>query len=249
MRTHLYVAAISISDNLKETGSNVLEHLKSCDIAIGEEKSIANKLLRISESNAKLFLLNEHSTIEDKKALVEEVKKVEKAVLFTDAGTPCISDPDYLFIKLCRQEKIIIRSIPGASSITSAISVSGINASTFFFAGFPPKDEIARRKFYARIASNSHTIVFMERPYALTKTLEEITFIRRKISLSINLGSDSERTYYDYPDNILNQIGDIKAPFVIVMPGRDMSGKGTSELQKRHKEVSFNRSPRREKKP
>lgn len=247
MKTYLYVASITISDNLKDTDARVLNLLKQADIAIGEERSVANKLLRIADSNAKLFLLNEHSNIEDKKALIEEVKKVEKAVLFTDAGTPCISDPDYLFIKLCRQEKIIIRSLPGPSSITSAISVSGINATSFFFAGFPPKDETARRKFYARIASNSHTIVFMERPYALTKTLEEITFIRRKISLSINLGSDSERTYYDYPDNILSQIGDIKAPFVIVMPGRDMSGKGTTTLQKRHGEVSYRQFPKKSK--
>lgn len=215
----LYVAGISISENLKDIPDKTLKIINKCSLIIGEERKIANKMQNIAQSSAEIVLINEHSTDEERKKILSQVEKTEISVLFSDAGTPCISDPDYKFIAMCREKGIKIISLPGPSSITSAISVSGINAKTFYFAGFPPRKADERRKFFEGIEKSKETVVFMERPYALISTLKDMVFIKRKISISINLGCEDEATYYDYPARLIEQLDGIKAPFVVVAGG------------------------------
>lgn len=215
----LYVAGISISENLKDIPDKTLKIINKCSLIIGEERKIANKMQNIAQSSAEIVLINEHSTDEERKKILSQVEKTEISVFFSDAGTPCISDPDYKFIAMCREKGIKIISLPGPSSITSAISVSGINAKTFYFAGFPPRKADERRKFFEGIEKSKETVVFMERPYALTATLKDMAFIKRKISISINLGCEDEATYYDYPAMLIEQLDGVKAPFVVVAGG------------------------------
>ncbi len=60
----------------------------------------------------------------------------------------------------------------------------------------------------------------MERPYALSATLKDMLFFKRKVSISLNLDCKDEVTYYDYPDKLLEKLDGVKAPFVIVVSGR-----------------------------
>lgn len=215
----LYVAGISISDNLKDIPEKTIKTINQCSLIIGEERKITSKMQNLCKSNAEIELLNEHSLDEERKKILEKVEKAGISVFFSDAGTPCISDPDYKFIAMCRDKGIKIVSIPGPSSITTAISVSGINAKTFYFAGFPPRKTSERRKFFEGIEKSKETVVFMERPYALTATLKDMVYIKRKISISLNLGSHDEATYYDYPNILLEKLDGIKAPFIVVVGG------------------------------
>ncbi len=216
----LYVAGISISDNIKDTPEKTLNIISQCSIAVGEERKISAKLLNAAKSSAELYLINEHSNDETRKEILEKIKGAEKSVFFSDAGTPCISDPDYKFIEMCKTSGIKVVSLPGPSSLASAVSVSGINAKTFFFAGFPPREKENRRKFFEDIEKSKVTTVFMERPYVLKSTIEEMAFIKRKISLSLNLGCDNEENYYDYPANLIKYVENKKAPFVVVIGSR-----------------------------
>lgn len=213
----LYVAGISISENIKDIPEKTLNIIKNSNIAIGEERKVANKLLQVAGSSAELFLINEHTEDNARYEILEKVKNTNMAVFFSDAGTPCISDPDYKFISMCKKNGIKVLSLPGASSITSAISVSGIEAKTFYFAGFPPRDNIKRRKFFEDISKNKVTTVFMERPYALSSTIKDMAFINKKISLSLNLGCENEENYYDFPKNLIKYVENKKAPFVVVI--------------------------------
>ncbi len=213
----LYVAGISISDNIKDIPEKTLRIISKCSIAVGEERKTAVKLLNAAKSDAELFLINEHTDDKERYEILEKVKNVEVSVLFSDAGTPCISDPDYKFILMCKQAGINVKSLPGASSVTTAISVSGIDAKTFFFAGFPPRDSAKRKKFFDDILKSKVTTVFMERPYALLSTIKDMEFIKRKISLSLNLGCDNEENFYDYPKNLIKYLENKKAPFVVVI--------------------------------
>ncbi len=216
----LYVAGVSISKNIKDIPEKTLNIISKCTIAVGEERSVALKLLNAAKSSAELYLINEHTEDSQRIEILKAVAGAEYSVFFSDAGTPCISDPDYKFISMCRDKGIIIKSLPGPSSITAAISVSGINAKTFFFAGFPPRESEKRRKFFENIEKSSVTNVFMERPYALSATLKDISFFKRKVSISLNLGCEDEATYYDYPARLLEKLNGVKAPFVIVVNGK-----------------------------
>lgn len=216
----LYAAGVSISKNIKDIPEKTLNIISKCTIAVGEERSVALKLLNAAKSSAELYLINEHTEDSQRIEILKAVAGAEYSVFFSDAGTPCISDPDYKFISMCRDKGIIIKSLPGPSSITAAISVSGINAKTFFFAGFPPRESEKRRKFFENIEKSSITNVFMERPYALSATLKDISFFKRKVSISLNLGCEDEATYYDYPARLLEKLNGVKAPFVIVVNGK-----------------------------
>lgn len=216
----LFVAGVSISDNVKDIPVKTLEVIRKCSVAIGEERRSALRLLSAAKSSAELYLINEHTEDKERAEILEVCEKAEYSVFFSDAGTPCISDPDYKFIKMCRDKGITIRSLPGPSSITSAISVSGINAKSFFFAGFPPRDKEKRRKFFENIEKSNVTQVFMERPYALSPTLQDILFFKRKVSISLNLGCEDEATYYDYPNKLLEKLAGVKAPFVAVVESK-----------------------------
>lgn len=216
----LYVAGVSISENVKDIPEKTLKIISRCSVAVGEERKVSLKLLNAASSHAELYLINEHTENNQRYEALNAVAQAEYSVFFSDAGTPCISDPDYKFISMCRDKGIIIKSLPGPSSITSAISVSGINAKTFFFAGFPPREQEKRRKFFEHIEKSSATNVFMERPYALSATLKDISFFKRKVSISLNLGCENEATYYDYPNKLLEKLNGVKAPFVIVVSGK-----------------------------
>lgn len=215
----LYVAGVSITENPNDVPPKTLHFIKVCDFVIGEERKNVFQILKTAEAENKTFyLINEHSNDSDRKLVLEELMKIDSAVFFSDSGTPCISDPDYKLISMAKKMGIIIKSLPGASSVTTALSVSGIDASSFFFAGFPPRDKEKRKLFFSKLDKALHTTIFMERPYSLKQTLSDLSFIKRKISLSINLGNDNETNYFDTPSNLLLQIPAIKAPFVVVVP-------------------------------
>ena len=63
--------------------------------------------------------------------------------LVSDAGTPLLSDPGRLLVQACNNNNIDIVPIPGASSITASMSVSGFD-DKFLFYGFLPKTEKIR---------------------------------------------------------------------------------------------------------
>lgn len=216
----LYVAGVSISDNPKDISPVTLNKIKEAKVVIGEERKNTLRLLKIAEAddNKEIYFINEHSKDSDRNEVLKAVLSSDISVFFSDCGTPCISDPDYNFIRMCRQKGVIIKSLAGASSITTAISVAGINASKFLFAGFPPKKDVDRKKFFKEVLSSKVAVVFMERPYSLENTLKDISCCDRKISLSINLGMDNELNLYDKPLSLIDKVKGIKAPFIIVIP-------------------------------
>lgn len=215
----LYVAGVSINDNPRDISPATLAIINECDLVVGEERKFTLRLLNAAGApNKKFYLINEHSGLEDRKNALQAVLESQRTVFFSDAGTPCISDPDHSFIMMARNASVEIKSLPGPSSVTAAISVSGIEAKTFFFAGFPPKEKNKRKIFFDQIALSKNTVVFMERPYSIAQTLSDMQVIKRKISLSINLGYIDEKNFFDTPQNLQNQVPNDKAPFVVVVP-------------------------------
>ncbi|WP_022851418.1 16S rRNA (cytidine(1402)-2'-O)-methyltransferase [Limisalsivibrio acetivorans] len=189
------------------------------DFLIGEEKKTCHRFLAAIKLREHPFeLINEHSEKEDKKRILDMLKSGKTAALFSDAGTPCVADPGYDFIDACHKANVEILSVPGPSSITAALSVSGFYAEEFAFLGFPPRDKRKRKTFFDALKDRKETLVILERPYALNRFLEELKITNRDISLSISLGMPDERTYRGKSGEILAKLpGKIKAPFVVVV--------------------------------
>lgn len=108
--------------------------------------------------------------------IISLLQNGKDVALVSDAGTPTISDPGFKLVRECIAQGIKVESIPGPSSVLTALTVSGLPTDKFLFLGYPPKKEGHRKKLFATLlqSSNRVTTILFEAPHRLVKTLEEL---------------------------------------------------------------------------
>ena len=155
---HLYIVSTPIG-NLDDITLRALEVLKKSDIILCEDTRHSNKLL--SHYKIKKKLVSYHKFNEKKQLIniIEYFKQGKILSLISDAGTPLLSDPGKLLVNECIDNKIQVTPIPGVSSITSALSVSGFK-DQFLFYGFLPKTENELKKVLNSLSLNEYTQIF-----------------------------------------------------------------------------------------
>ena len=155
---NLYIVSTPIG-NLDDITLRAINVLKKSDFILCEDTRRSVKLL--NHLNIKKKLLSFHKFNERKKILmvIEYIKQGKILSLVSDAGTPSISDPGRTLINECIKEKIEITPIPGASSVISAMSVSGFN-DQFIFYGFLPKKEKNLGKVLKSLSEINYSQVF-----------------------------------------------------------------------------------------
>lgn len=159
--------------NLEDITLRALRVLKEADIILCEDTRVTKKLL--AHYDIKTPTLSYHAQSSEGKhekilALLEEGKNL---ALVSDAGTPAISDPGVKLVALARDhfgDNITIVSIPGASAVIAALSISGFRSSSYIFYGFLPHKK-GRETLFKKIAASEETSVFYESPHRLLKTL------------------------------------------------------------------------------
>ena len=104
--------------------------------------------------------------------------------LVSNAGTPTISDPGYKLVRECINENIPVESIPGPSSVLTALTSSGLPTDKFLFFGFLPKKEGKRKQILESLPKKT-TIIFFESPFRLLKTLKELKELLGDINVVI----------------------------------------------------------------
>jgi 16S rRNA (cytidine1402-2'-O)-methyltransferase len=118
---------------------------------------------------------NEVKRIPEVLSLLENGKNV---ALLSDAGTPLISDPGFKLVRECITKGVKVESIPGPSSVISALVVSGLPSDKFTFVGFLPKKPGHRSSFLKKLKESlelvKSTVIMFESPFRLVKTLGEL---------------------------------------------------------------------------
>ena len=159
LKNHLYIVSTPIG-NLEDITLRALEVLKNADIILCEDTRRSIKLL--SHFKIKKKLISYHK-FNEKKQLVNIIKHFNEGKilsLISDAGTPLLSDPGRLLVNECLKRGIQITPIPGASAITSALSVSGFK-DQFLFYGFLPKKENELNKVLKVLSQNKFAQIFL----------------------------------------------------------------------------------------
>ena len=154
----LYVVSTPIG-NLNDITLRALEVLKNSDIVLCEDTRRSIKLLNHFKIKKKLISFQKYN---EKKQLANIIKHFNQGKilsLISDAGTPLLSDPGRLLVNECVKNGIEVTPIPGASSITSALSVSGFR-DQFLFYGFLPKTENELTKTFKTLSKINYTQVF-----------------------------------------------------------------------------------------
>ena len=154
----LYIVSTPIG-NLDDITIRAIEILKNSDIILCEDTRHSLKLL--NHFKIKKTLVSYHK-FNEKKELEKIIKYINEGKilsLISDAGTPLISDPGRLLVKTCIDRKINVIPIPGVSSITASMSISGFS-DEFLFYGFLPKTEKGLEKILSSLSSLTFSQIF-----------------------------------------------------------------------------------------
>ncbi|MBI1863962.1 16S rRNA (cytidine(1402)-2'-O)-methyltransferase [Candidatus Woesebacteria bacterium] len=173
MAGSLFIVATPIG-NLGDISLRALEILKSVDLILCEDTRKTRLLLMHYDIKTPLDSYHQHSSDKKYATIISLLRKGSSLALVTDAGTPSVSDPGNELVEFLTSNEngIKIISIPGASALTSSISICGFNMSKFEFLGFMPKK--GRKKIFERIKEIDMPIIFFESPFRIRKTLTEI---------------------------------------------------------------------------
>ncbi len=154
----LYIVSTPIG-NLDDITLRAIEVLKKSDIILCEDTRHSLKLMNHLKISKKLVSYHKFNEKKELKNILEHINKGKILSIISDAGTPLLSDPGRILINECIKEDIKIIPIPGVSSITTAISVSGFS-DQFLFYGFLPKTEKELDKVLSTLSNQKFSIVF-----------------------------------------------------------------------------------------
>jgi len=193
----LYVVATPIG-NLGDITIRALQTLELVDFIICEDTRTSSILLSKFEIiKKKLLIYNDFSDSLQRDKILEKLKNGHSLALISDAGTPLISDPGHKLINFLRQNCQKIICIPGPSSLTASISISGIPCDNFLFLGFLASSKIQKQQTIKTLPSN-YSFVFFEVANRLQETLEIIknTLENRNISIARELTKMHEEVVF-----------------------------------------------------
>jgi len=169
----LYIVSTPIG-NLKDITLRAIETLKSVDLIAAEDTRHTKILLDAHRIQKPLTSFFEHNQIKKAGHLIGLLKAGKRIALVTDAGTPGISDPGFLMVRLAQENNIPITVIPGVSACITALTASGLPSHRFVFEGFLPPKSGARRNKLVSLKGQEATIIFYESPHRLLKTLKDM---------------------------------------------------------------------------
>ena len=167
----LYVVATPIG-NLADIALRALHVLEIADAVACEDTRHTQALLRaygIDRPGAQLLAVHQHNEAEAAQAVVQRLQAGQRVAYASDAGTPAVSDPGARLVAAVRAAGCRVVPLPGASSITSLLSVAGSVADdgAFVFAGFLPAKAGERDAAVQRLAQEPRAVVLLEAPHRI----------------------------------------------------------------------------------
>ena len=172
LKPGLYCVATPIG-NLGDITFRALETLKKCDLILCEDTRVSKKLLNYF--NIKKDIVSYHKFNERKKIseIISQLSQEKIICLISDAGTPAISDPGQLLVQECINNSIDVFPVPGTSSVTAGISISGFS-DQYLFLGFLPEKKKDINLNLKKASSYGCTVVFFISPNKLYKIFNEL---------------------------------------------------------------------------
>ena len=168
----LYLVATPIG-NLGDITLRALETLAGADMVAAEDTRVSRILLDRYGIAKRPYAYHEHNAAEVGPKLIEAIASGKSVALVSDAGTPLVSDPGYRLVTEALAAGLKIVPVPGASSVITALSAAGLPNDAFFFAGFLPQKEKARRDRLRELAAIPGTLLYFESPHRLPASLRD----------------------------------------------------------------------------
>lgn len=174
----LVVCGTPIGD-AADASPRLLAVLESADVVAAEDtrrlRALARRLdIAVGGRIVSYFAGNESSRLPELTAALAAGATV---ALVTDAGMPAVSDPGYLLVRAAVEAGAPVTVVPGPSSVTAALAVSGLPSERFVMEGFLPRKPGERRRRLAELASEQRTLVFLEAPHRVSSALADLAAV------------------------------------------------------------------------
>ena len=226
---NLYIVSTPIG-NLEDITLRALEILKKSDIILCEDTRQSIKLL--NHYNIKKKLVSYHKFNEKKQtsSIIKYFNDGKILSLISDAGTPLLSDPGRLLVNECLINHIKVTPIPGASSITAAMSASGFK-DQFLFYGFLPKTINELEKVLSSLSNNKFTQLFFIPSKKINFYLSSFKkyFSGRKIIIAKEITKIHEEFYREDIDKIKMMNSSFKGELTVIISNQDSNTKKIDE--------------------
>lgn len=170
----LFVVATPIG-NLSDLSPRAIETLKNADYILAEDTRQTIKLLNHFDIKNKMVSYHKFNEKERTVEIISDLKNDKNIALVSDAGTPCISDPGYILVKEALENDIKVIGVPGCSAVITALSIGGLDTSSFTFYGFVPTENKQKKELFNKIkTSDIRTKVIYESPKRIIKLLKDL---------------------------------------------------------------------------
>lgn len=221
----LFVVATPIG-NLGDISARALEILQTVDFIACEDTRHTKNLCRhfgIATPLVSYYRENEQSKSEH---LIQQLQQGKNIALVSDAGTPAISDPGAVLVRKARQAGVKIIAIAGPSALAAALSIAGLEQSSFFFSGFLPPKKNDRQRWLRQLVALPSPLIFYEAPHRIAATLQDMLLCLgdRQALLFRELTKLHEECLQDTLSGLLARIqSGVKGELVLVVQGADAS--------------------------
>jgi 16S rRNA (cytidine1402-2'-O)-methyltransferase len=169
----LYLVSTPIG-HLADMTLRAVATLARADVVYCEDTRHSRTLLAHYAIRTPLRPYHEHNAEEQRPRILRELTDGRAVALISDAGTPLISDPGFKLVRDAAAADHPVIAVPGPSAALTALTVSGQPTDAFFFAGFLPAKEGARKSRLAELALVPATLVFFEAPTRTAATLADL---------------------------------------------------------------------------
>ena len=238
----LYVVATPIG-NLADISLRALHVLAQVDVVACEDTRHTQQLLRahgLARPGSQRLAVHQHNEAEAAQTVLARLAQGERVAYVSDAGTPAISDPGARLVAAVRQAGYRVLPLPGASSVTTALSASGMTGEDgFVFVGFLPSKSAERQQAVQALAQESRAVVLLEAPHRIEALAQALAALgERRITVGRELTKQFEQietlAAQDWPAWLAEKSDRQRGEFVLVLhdaPVAAAAGEGLRVLQ------------------
>ena len=203
----LYIVSTPIG-NLGDISLRALLTLAAADSVFCEDTRHSRKLFSAYGIGRKLETYHDFSGEKDRARILEALRESKSVALISDAGTPLVADPGFKLVRSAIEEGFQVLPVPGSSAMLPALVASGLPSHQFFFAGFPPPKEAAKRGALEALRAVPGTIILYETPSRIEATLAALSdvFPDRQIVLARELTKIHEEFARGAAETLLEKV-------------------------------------------
>ncbi len=231
----LYLVSTPIG-NLSDISVRALFTLASADIALCEDTRHSRKLLSAYGIQRKLEAYHDFSGEKERARILDTLGQGKTVALISDAGTPLIADPGFKLARSAIAGGFSVFAIPGPSAMLAALVTSGLPSDRFYFGGFLPAKDGARREELEAVRAVPGTLVFYESGGRLKGALEAITaaFPDRSVAVARELTKLYEAVSRGSAEELLTEVRDSEplGEFVILIGPGEAKPAASEDIEK-----------------